>query len=310
MWKKAFEKLGKKGNHQEIFDERFATEVREEMEEVVGSNNERGMDDLNDEIRYAAVKKIVSRLKNGKAAGIDEIVNEVIKYGGEQVSVVIWQIIRICFEGEKTPDDWMKGMIFAIYKEGDGRDPNNYRGISLLCIIGKIYTAVLHGRLSIWCEKNNIIVEEQGGFRPGRGCVDQIFVLMNILKNRVGRKTYCCFIDLRKAYDRVWRTGLWKRLWDEGIRGKIWRVIRNMYAKTRNCVIVGEEKTDFFDVDIGVRQGCVLSPILFSIYINGLAKEIENTGIGINILGRKIAILMYADDIVIVADTAEDLQRE
>ena len=84
----------------------------------------------------------------------------------------------------------------------------------MLCIIGKIYTGVLQNRLSVWCEEKNIIVEEQGGFRPGRGCVDQLFVMVNILKNRVGSKTYCCFIDLRKAFPRVWRKGLWKRLWE------------------------------------------------------------------------------------------------
>ena len=174
-------------------------------------------------------------------------------------------------------------MIFPIHKEGDKRNPGNYRGISLLSIVGKIYAAVLQERLSKWCEKNGIIVEEQGGFRPGRGCADQIYVLMSIIKNRRGKKTYCCFIDLRKAYDRVWRTGLWKRLWDEGIRGKMWRVIKKMYEGTRNCVIVGEEKTEFFEVEVGVRQGCVLSPILFSIYINGMAKAVKEGGKGIQV---------------------------
>ena len=150
----------------------------------------------------------------------------------------------------------------------------------------------LHTRLSQWYEDNGIIVEEQGGFRPGRGCADQLYVLMNILRNRVGKKTYCAFIDLRKAYDRVWRTGLWKRLWDEGVIWKIWRVILKLYTKTQNCVVLGGEMTDYFDVEVGVRQGCVLSPILFSIYINGLAKEIMDEDIGIEIKGRKMAILM------------------
>ncbi len=178
----------------------------------------------------------------------------------------------------------------------------------MLCIICKIYTAVLNERLSRWCEDNEIIAEEQGGFRPGRGCVDQLYVLVNVLSNRIGQWTYCCFIDLRKAYDRVWRDGLWKRLWDEGIRGKMWRVCKNIYEKTQSCVLVGQERTDFFDVEVGVRQGCVLSPILFSIYINTLAKEIVESRIGIKIDNDKITILLYADDIVLIADTAEDLR--
>ena len=88
------------------------------------------------------VRKVISRLKNGKAAGVDGIVNEIIKHGGEQVHVAMWQLIDICFEEESTPEDWKKGMIFPIHKEGDKSIPGNYRGISLLSIVGKIYTAV------------------------------------------------------------------------------------------------------------------------------------------------------------------------
>jgi hypothetical protein len=215
----------------------------------------------------------------------------------------------MCFETEKAPKDWAKGMIFPIHKEGDKRNPDNYRGISLLSIVGKVYTAILHARLSSWCEREGIIVEEQGGFRPGRGCVEQLYTLISVLTNRVGKKTYCCFIDLRKAYDRVWRKELWNRVWREGVRGKMWRVLRNLYSGTQNCVIVGGEKTDFFEVEEGVRQGCVLSPTLFSIYLNGVVREIYENGSGIDVCGKKLAILLYADDIVLIANSAEELQR-
>ena len=114
---------------------------------------------------------------------------------------------------------------------------------------------------------------------------------------------------MKKAYDRVWRSGLWKMLWEEGVRGKMWRVIRNMYKNTQNCVLTGNEKTEFFSVDVGVRQGCVLSPTLFSIYVNGLAKKIIESGIGIEIEGKKIPILLYADDIVIIADSIKELKK-
>ena len=136
-----------------------------------------------------------------------------------------------------------------------------------------------------------------------------MFVLVNILRNRIGKWTHCCFIDLRKAFDRVWRNGLWKRLWDEGIRGKFWRVCKNMYEDTKSCVLLGKERTDFFDVSMGVKQGCTLSPILFSIFINTLAKEIEESGIGVVINGIKVAILLYADDIVIIASSEDELKQ-
>ena len=80
------------------------------------------------------------------------------------------------------------------------------------------------------------IVEEQGGFRPGRGTIDQLFVLTEILKSRVGMSTYAAFIDVKKAYDTVWRQGLWKRLWDEGVRGKMWRVVKSMHSTVQSAV--------------------------------------------------------------------------
>ena len=84
---------------------------------------------MNEKIDLEEVRKVIQRLKNGKAAGIDGIVNEIIKHGGEQMHIVIWQLINIFFEEEEIPEEWKKGMIFAMYKAGDGRNPENYRGI-------------------------------------------------------------------------------------------------------------------------------------------------------------------------------------
>jgi hypothetical protein len=157
--------------------------------------------------------------------------------------------------------------------------------------------------------KEGGIVEEQGGFRPGRGTEDQLFVLTETLRMRTGRTTYAAFIDVKKAYDTVWRNGLWKRLWDEGIRGKMWRVVRGMYTTVESAVLVGEEKTEWFELHTGVRQGCVMSPVLFSLFINGLAREVKEKGMGVKMGERRVTLLLYADDIVLLSETPADLQR-
>ena len=96
----------------------------------------------------------------------------------------------------------------------------NDRGITWLSIVGKVLTLAER--------KTFGIVEEQGGFRPERGTEDQIFILTEVLKARSGRTTYTAFIDVKKAYDTVWRDGLWIRLWEEGVRGKMWRMKRDV----------------------------------------------------------------------------------
>jgi len=152
------------------------------------------------------------------------------------------------------------------------------------------------------------IVEEQGGFRPERGTQDQIFILTEVLRARTHRTTYAAFIDVKKAYDTVWRNGLWLRLWEEGVRGKMWRVIKDMYKVVQSSVLVGDEQTKVFDLHTGVRQGCVMSPVLFSFFINGLAREIKKNTQGVSVGDTRVRLLLYADDIVLLAETSKDLQ--
>ena len=219
----------------------------------------------------------------------------------------MWRICCVAWRTEQVPRDWMQGVIFPLYKDGDDRDPLNYRGITLLSIVGKVYNRVLSERLVQFAERQGGIVEEQGGFRPGRGTEDQLFVLTEIIRDRGSQQTtYAAFIDMKKAYDTVWRDGLWKRLWDEGVRGKLWRVIKNMYSVVQSAVLVGEEQTEWFDLSTGVRQGCVMSPILFSLFINGLAKEINERAVGVEVGKRRVRLLLYAD--VLLAESASDLQ--
>ena len=137
----------------------------------------------------------------------------------------------------------------------------NYRGITLLSIVGKVYTRVLTDRLVRFAERQGGIVEEQGGFRPERGTEDQLFILTEILRGRGSRRTtYTAFIDVKKAYDTVWRNGLWKRIWDEGVRGKMWRVVKRMYSVVPRAVLVGDEQTEWFDLSTGSDRDASCRP--------------------------------------------------
>jgi len=89
------------------------------------------------------------------------------------------------------------------------------------------------------------------------------------LKNRGQRGTFCCFIDVKKAFDRVFRGGIWHKLFEEGVNGKLWRVLKNIYKTVESCVLINGTLTDWTYLETGVRQGCILSPLLYALFING-----------------------------------------
>jgi hypothetical protein len=253
-------------------------------------------------------------LPNGKATGVDGIPNEVLKNGGPEMASSIRALFNWIRQAETIPTSWMRGMIATIYKDGPKEDPGNYRGISLLCHVGKYFSTTLSKRLYHTLENSNSISDEQGGFRLGRSTVDQAYILHECLMRRKHAKksSYCFFLDVKKAFDTVWQDGLWKKMYEAGVKGKLWRLIRAIYKDPESCVIVDGEKTRWFgkgNESQGVRQGCPLSSILFDLYMDGLAQRLKALGKGLVLNGRTLASLLFADDVVLVAGSPDDLQE-
>jgi Reverse transcriptase (RNA-dependent DNA polymerase) len=250
-------------------------------------------------------------MKAGKASGVDGIVTEILTHGGDGMIDMTWQLCRQVFDTERVPKDWTKGLIFPLLKGGDRRLTDNYRGIYLLSVVGKLYASILNQRLLEWCEKRNKFGEEQGGFRPGRATSDQAFILSEMVRDRKTHnlETHIAFLDIRKAYDTVCHEGLWKRLLDIGVDGRMGRVIRNIYQVVESSVILGKELTDWFEVELGVRQGCTLSPLLFLIFVEGLSEKLRKSEIGIRARNINFNHLLFADDLAICAESREELQK-
>jgi len=308
-WNHSFSKLGRFNLEDKNYDKDFCEEVREVIRNF-GENKREGERELDREIELGEVEEAIRRLKRGKAAGEDGCVNEILKFGGEEMKISIWTLLKNLWEIEEIPEDWARGVIVPIHKEGDPKDPDNYRGITLLSVVGKVYTTVLNSRLSQWLEKREKLVEEQGGFRKERATAEQVYILKEIIegRKREKKKTYCCFLDIRKAYDTVFRDGLWLELLKKGVQGKMWRVIKNMYKVVESCVRIGPNaKTDWFGLEVGLRQGCILSPTLFLIFINGLAERLKEVG-GARYRDIKVSLLLFADDIVLMAESKRELQ--
>uniref|UniRef100_A0A3B3H959 ribonuclease H n=1 Tax=Oryzias latipes TaxID=8090 RepID=A0A3B3H959_ORYLA len=267
-------------------------------------------DKINQDITIEEVLKVIEKTKLHKAAGVDELSNEVLKC--PKLLTTLHCLFRFCFKNGFIPSIWYKSIIKPIPKspQADPRVPLNYRGISLLSTVYKVFSSILNNRLSEYLETNEVLVEEQNGFRRNRACIDNIYVLSSVVRARLqeSKSTFVCFVDFKKAFDSIDRDLLQYKLLTYGINGQFYKAIKALYKAPLACVQVNDLKTGWFSTPFGVKQGDVLSPTLFSIYVNDLAQEIKKTNLGIDINNWNLSILLYADDIILIADEEIKLQ--
>ena len=267
---------------------------------------------LDREIEPAEIARCLHSLKNNMTGGSDGLVGELLKYGGSGMVNLLHQLFSVVWHAELVPPQWREGLIVNLFKKWDKEVPGNYRGITLLSVVGKVFCKILNNRLVERLDKGRLLHEGQAGFRLKRSCIDNVYTLSELVQGRLreGKTAYAFFLDVQKAYDMVWRDGLWFKLWDMGVKGRIWRVIKKMYESSRSAVLLEGEQSAAFKVEQGVAQGCNLSPILFSVFINGLLKEVEQAELGIELSnGAIIGGMLFADDFVGVSDSGEELQK-
>ncbi len=275
-------------------------------------SNEPDNHPLNVPLTYMEVEKAINKLKNNKATGSDGIPAECLK--NKTVIDILFKIYAHCFNTGTVPDIWLQGVINPIFKAGSKYEPLNYRGITLINVICKCYSNILNKRLCDWLENNDLLNDEQNGFRQARSCLDHMYVLYTIVKNRLLLKcsTFTCFIDAKKAFDRVSHPCLWFKLVNIGINGKMLGAIRSLYdTKHLNCsVCIDKYVTKSFPVECGVKQGDPMSPTLFAIYVNDLIVDLNAVNQGVRCGNNSVSCLFYADDIVIMSETASGLQTQ
>ena len=270
---------------------------------------------LNAAITDEEVQTAARLLKNDKAAGPDGLIGEFYKYAISDAEPFLVKLFNIIFTKGLFPQAWTESIVQPLHKKGDVTSPDNYRGISLLNICSKMYSSILNRRLEKWIEENKLVGEEQAGFRRKYSTIDQIFTLTALVQKQLlrHRKLYAAFIDFRKAFDSVNRNKLWDVLFKSGIKGKMLRALQSMYSVVKAKVRVGGDLTESFLCPRGLKQGEICSPILFSLYINELTKEIINSeipGLQLSPDLLELLILLFADDVVLVSDTVVGLQRQ
>ena len=270
---------------------------------------------LNEVFSEKEIHDCIQVQANKKAAGIDGLINEMFKYSNETITPILTGLFNKILQEGCFPQLWREAIIFPILKGGSQHEPSNYRGISLLCSLSKIFTKLINNRLVMWADENNVRHEEQAGYRKNYSTVDQIFTLQCLVQKYLCKKKgrcYVIFVDFSKAFDAIPHLLLWFKLINTGIHGRVLEVLRSMYLALKSCARTPEGITNFFECKTGTRQGCMLSPFLFILYIGELIDMLDELGchgIYVNEYAKNIMILLYADDMALIADTVGRLQR-
>ena len=205
-------------------------------------------------------------------------------------------------------------MITPIWKSGPKMDPSNYRGISILSCLGKFYTAILNKRLMAYAIANGILKPEALGFVAGNRTSDAHLILHTLIQrycHQKNEKIFGCFVDFSKAFDTIPRDLLFQKLLRYGINGKFFNNIKTLYSNDNCCIKVGKGLTDKFLANQGVKQGCILSPLLFNIFISDIIERFgteECRPLKID-ESHNISCLLWADDVVLMSRSEEGLRN-
>lgn len=251
---------------------------------------------------------VLKAAKLNKAPGQDRISYEFYKNAPPCFLNEVLALFNVIFIREDIPDGFLRSIIVPLFKKGDVNVVSNYRGLSLLDTMYKLFTGILLNRINSWIDYHNIINEYQAGFRKGYSTVDNLFNLTSIVNLSFGqkKKTYAFFIDFSSAFDLIPRNALFYKLCRTGLSRKMVRLLQKLYNNTTSQVWDGSTLSDPFTVTQGLKQGCLLSPVLFSLYLNDLHDYLPG---GINVAGTVVKVLLYADDIVLLSDSPKGLQN-
>nr|KAG5700914.1 hypothetical protein BaRGS_012321 [Batillaria attramentaria] len=254
------------------------------------------------------IRETIRSLKHGKALGQDRLSAELFKADPEFAAQNLQPLFAAISE-KQLPEDWTEGVIVKIPKKGALSNCNNWRGITLLSVPSKILAKVIIKRISEAVDQR--LRKEQAGFWKGRGCIDQIFTLRNIIEQCTEwqRQLYINFVDFEKAFDSIHRESLWRILRAYGIPQQIVLVIKSFYNNFK-CRIGNRESS--FRVKTGVRKGCSMSALLFNLTIDWVMRRTtadQSRGIRWTLFST-LEDLDFADDLALVSHTHQHMQEK
>ena len=255
------------------------------------------------------VEITVASLKKGKSAGVDNIPAELVQAGVETMIDVLTEICNRIWRTGEWPTPWTQSLIITLPRKGNLQLCQNYKTISLISHSRKVMLKVILNRLKPQAEE--IIAGELAGFRAGRSTTEQIFNLRILCEKylQYQQNLYYVLIDFKKAFDRVWHAALWATMRKYNISANLVCIIEQLYDKATSAAQMHCSIGEWFRTTVGVRQGCLLSPTLFNIFLKRIMSDaLEEHDGKVSIGGRSITNLRFADDIHALAEEEQELE--
>ena len=295
---------GMKERWKEYTEELYKEDKRVKVEKIDVTEYENEPEVMEAEVEWA-----IKQLKDNKAPGQDGIPIEMVKAGDGVMTKTITKICNNIWTTGKWPADWKSSVFIPLFKKGDAKECENYRTIAMISHISKILLKIIHKRMESTIERE--LPDSQAGFRKSRGTRDHIANMRWIMERQreYGQKVYICFIDYSKAFDCINHELMWKTLGEMGIPKHLIQLLRGLYEDQIAVIRTEYGDTDRFKIRKGVRQGCILSPVLFNMYAERIMRQagMDEAEEGIKIAGRIMNNLRYADDTTLLAGKKTDL---
>lgn len=273
------------------------------------ARTEPSCEDMEPDILKEEVEAAITHLKNGKAIGKDAIPIETIKAAGDQGVQIFHTICNKIWQSGTWPKEWAHTVFIPLHKKGSTKKCSNYRLIALISHASKILLHILNERLKAFLSKE--IAPEQAGFVKGKGTREQIFIVRQIIEKarEFNKPTYICFVDFSKAFDSVKWPVLWGSLLAMGTPKHLVHLLRRLYEDGTASVRTDGVLSSDFHPSAGVRQGCIISPLLFNIYTELIMRiTLEDWTDGVSIGGVRVSNLRYADDTTLFATSTHHME--
>lgn len=266
-------------------------------------------------IEPGRIKKILRKASNWKAPGPDKVHNYWLKYFPAAHENIRQSFIACLENNESFPRFLIKGRTTLIFKKGDKSDPKNYRPITCLSSLYKLFTSIISDETYLHCERNNLLSEAQKGcIRGSLGCKNQLIVDSVILKQVETRKRNLnvCYIDYFKAYDGIPHNWLLKTLEIHRICPKIVNILKYFMAEWKTQLNINGNSVGEVNINQGIYQGDSFSPLWFCLAINPLSMLLDKSNVGYRPKIKdnvRISHLMFIDDIKLFAENKKDLDK-